>query len=112
MKVLRAAVLILAMGITGISLWATVHARHMAVSSSQIFIEGTPVCVVQRGEDIVASVGTCDPPGDGATEDGFGEGDAYHGSTPSPINPQFGLPPGHPPITSPPDMEEGRRILI
>jgi len=112
-KAILAAALILALGITGFSLWGAVHARRMAVSSSQIFIDGTPVCVMQQGGDIIASIGTCDTPGGEATEDGFGNGDVYHGRTPAPLDRRFGLPPGHPPINSPPDMEEeGRRILI
>jgi hypothetical protein len=48
-KTILATALILALGITGISLWGAVHARRMAVSSSQIFVHGTPVCVLQRG---------------------------------------------------------------
>lgn len=112
MKTILAAALILALGITGISLWGVVHAQRMAVSSSQIFIDGTPVCVMQHGGDIFASVGKCDTPGSEATEDGFGNGDAFHGGRPAPLDPRFGLPPGHPPIDFPPDMEEGRRILI
>lgn len=112
MKVILAAALILALGVTGISLWGVVHAQRMAFSSSQIFIDGTPVCVMQRGGDIIALVGTCDTPGGEETEDGFGNGDVYHGRRPGPVDPRFGLPPGHPPIGSPPDMEEGRRILI
>jgi hypothetical protein len=104
--------LILALGITGFSLWGMVHAQRMAVSSSQIFIDGMPVCVMQQGGDIIASVGTCDSPGGEATEDGFGNGDVHHGRTPYPLNPRFGLPPGHPPIDTSPDMEEERRILI
>jgi hypothetical protein len=111
-KAILAAALILALAITGFSLWGAVHAQRMAVSSSQIFIDGTPVCVMQRGGDIIASVGTCDTPGGEATVDGFGNGDVFHRRTPVPLIPRFGLPPGHPPIDSPQDMGEGRRILI
>ena len=112
MKTLRLAALILALGITGFSLWSSIHVRRMAVSSSQIFIDGMPVCVMQQGGDIIASVGTCDSPGGEPTEDGFENGDVHHGRSPSPLNPRFGLPPGHPPIDTPSDMEDGRRILI
>ena len=112
MKTILAAALILALGITGISLWGVVHAQRMAVSSSQIYIDGTPVCVMQHGGDIFASVGKCGTPGSEATEDGFGNEDVFHGGRPVPLDPRFGLPPGHPPIDFPPDMEEGRRILI
>ena len=97
MKTILAAAMILALGVTGILLWEAAHARRMAVSSSQIFIHGTPVCVMQQGGVIVAAVGTCDPPGGQATEDGFGNG---------------GLPLGHPPVDSPPAFEEERRTLI
>ncbi|MFZ2223842.1 MAG: hypothetical protein WAV26_04055 [Candidatus Deferrimicrobium sp.] len=114
MKAILAAALILALGITGISLWSVVHAQRMAFSSSQIFIDGTPVCVMQHGRDIIASVGTCDTPGREETEDRIRNGDVFHGRRPGPLVPGFGLPPGHPPIDSPPDMDmaEGRRILI
>ena len=112
MKTMLAGALILALGITGIFLWSTVHAQRMAVSSSQIFIDGIPVCVMQQGRDIIASVGKCDGPGGEATEDGFGHGDIFHGRTPTPLDPRFRLPPGHPPIDFPPEMEQGRRVLI
>jgi hypothetical protein len=111
-KAILAGALILALGITGISLWGTVYAQRMAVSSSQIFIDGTPVCVMQHGGEIIASVGKCDGHGGGATEDGFGNGDIFHGRTPAPLGPRYRLPPGHPPIDFPPEMEKGRRILI
>ena len=112
MKTMIAAAMILALGVTGISLWEAVHARRMAVSSSQIFIHGTPVCVVQQAGEIIAAVGMCDTSGSGSREDGFGNGEVFHGETPSTLDPRFGLPPGHPPVDSPPAFEEGRRILI
>ena len=111
-KTILAAAMIVALGVTGILLWETAHARRMAVSSSQIFIHGTPVCVLQQGGVIIASVGTCDTPGGEATEDAFGNGDAFHGGTPAPVDPRFGLPPGHPPVDSHPPFEEERRTLI
>ena len=113
MKTFLAAALILALGFSGISLWGVVHAHRMAVSSSQIFIDGTPVCVLQQGGDILASVGMCGTPGVGSPEDGFGNGDVFHGGTPyHSLEQRLNLPPGHPPVDSAPDMEEGRRILI
>ena len=112
MKAILGAALILALVVTGISLWGTVHATRMAVSTSQIFIDGTPVCVMQQGRDIIASVGTCDSPRGEAAEDGFENGDVSNGRTTSPLNPRFRLPPGHPPIDTSPDIEEGRKILI
>lgn len=112
MKIILAAALILALGITGISLWGTVHAKRMAVSSSQIFIDGTPVCVMQEGRDIVASLGMCGAPVGESPEDGTGRGGGFHRRTPYPHGFHPVLPPGHPPIDSPTDAEEGRRILI
>ena len=95
-KIILATALILALGITGISLWGAVHAQRMDVSSSQIFIHGTPVCVMQLAGEILASVGMCGTPGGESMEDG----------------PRPDLPPGHPPVDSIPAFEEGRRILI
>ena len=112
MKTILAAALILALGITGVFQWGAVHAQRMAVSSSQIYIDGTPVCVMQQGGEIVASVGMCRTPGGESREDGFGNGGVFHEGTPDPPGPRFGLPPGHPPVDSPPASEDGRRILI
>ena len=112
MKTILAAALILALGVTGISLWGAVHAQRMDVSSSQIFIHGTPVCVMQHAGEIVASVGRCGSSGGESREDGFGNGGDFHGGTPSPLGPRPDLPPGHPPVGSPPDLKEERRILI
>jgi hypothetical protein len=111
-KAILATALILALGITGISLWGAVHAQRMPVSSSQIFIHGTPVCVMQHAGEILASVGMCGASGGESREDDFGNGGVFHGETPSPLDPRLGLPPGHPPVDSPPTFEEGRRILI
>jgi hypothetical protein len=111
-KTILATALILALGITGIILWGAVHARRMDVSSSQIFIHGTPVCVMQLAGEIVASVGRCGASGGEPREDAFGNGGGFHGGTPSPIGPRLGLPPGHPPVDFPPDLAEERRILI
>ena len=97
MKTILAAAMILALGITGILLWEAAHARSMAVSSSQIFLHGTPVCVVQQAGEIIASIGMCGASGSEPGEDDLGYG---------------GLPPGHPPVDSPPAFEEGRKILI
>ena len=112
MKAFLAGALILALGIAGLSLWGAVHAQRMAVSSTQIFIDGTPVCVMQHAGEIIASIGRCDIPGGEAAEDGYGNGDVFHGRMPAPLDPRYHLPPGHPPIDSTPDMEKGRRILI
>jgi hypothetical protein len=95
-KTILAAALILALGIAGISLWGAVHAQRMAVSSSQIFVHGTPVCVMQHAGEIIASVGMCGTSGGESLED----------------EPRLDLPPGHPPVDSIPAFEEGRRILI
>jgi len=104
--------MIMALGITGISLWGVVHAGRMPVSSSQIFIHGTPVCVMQHAGEILASVGMCGTPGGESREDGFGNGGVFHGERPSPLEPRLDLPPGHPPVDFPPALDEGRRILI
>lgn len=98
MKKILATALILALGVTGISLWGAARAQRMAFSTSQIFIHGTPVCVMQQAGQIRASVGMCELPG----------GD----ETPSPHDPRLGLPPGHPPLDSGPDFEQGRGVLI
>jgi len=111
-KAILAAALILAMGISGFSLWSAAHARRVAVSSSQIFIDGTPVCVMQEGREIVASIGMCGTPGAESPEDGIGSGGVFHRGTPYPRELHPDLPPGHPPIDSLPDTGEGRRILI
>jgi len=111
-KTILASALILALGITGFSLWGAVHVRRMAVSSSQIFIHGTPVCVVQQAGEILASVGMCGTSGGESREEGSGNGGTFHGETPSLLEPRLGLPPGHPPLDSTPAFEAGRRILI
>jgi len=111
-KTILATALILAMGIAGISLLGTVHPQRLAVSSSQIFIHGTPVCVMQQAGEIIASVGMCGAPAGESREDDFRTGGDFDGETPSPHEPRFGLPPGHPPVDSAPTFEEGRRILI
>jgi hypothetical protein len=106
-RAILATALILALGITGISMWGAVHSHRMTVSSSQIYIDGTPVCVMRQGGEIIASVGICGTPGGES-----GEGGRGHGGTHSPLEPRLGLPPGHPPVDSHPALEERRRILI
>ena len=77
----------------------------VASSSSQIYIHGTPVCVTQQGQDIVAQVGECAmaqlPP-----DADVPEKVPFHG------HPGTGLPPGHPPIDQEMFPEENRRVLI
>ena len=111
-KTILATALILALGITGISLWGAVHAQRMDVSSSQIFIHGTPVCVMQQAGEIIASVGMCGTPGGESREDGFGNGGGFHGETPSPSSRVSASPRGTRLSTATPSFEEGRRILI
>ncbi len=111
-KTFLSTALIIVLGITGISLWGAVHAQRMAVSSRQIFIHGTPVCVMQQAGEIRASVGTCDSRGLDTPKDDPGNGKDPHGRTLTPIDPRQGLPPGHPPLDSTPDFEGERRILI
>jgi len=110
MKTILAAAMIVAVGITGISFWHAAHTRNIDFSSSQIFIHGTPVCVVQQAGEILASVGMCGTSGGAYREDG--NGGAFHGETPSLQEPLRGLPPGHPPVDSIPTFGEGPRILI
>jgi hypothetical protein len=107
---LLAIALILASGIASLWLWGAGHAQRMAASSSQIFIHGTPVCVTQRGGDIVAAVGVC---GEFSGNPHGGSG-MFHGSNPLPGDPGMGLPPGHPPIDEEPlpVQEGGKRTLI
>jgi len=112
MKTIFAAAMILAVGIAGISLWHAAHTQRIGFSSSQIFIHGTPVCVVQQAGEILASVGMCGTSGDESRRDDFGSAEGGHGEEPSPLEPRFGLPPGHPPVDSAPSYEKGRRILI
>ena len=112
MKTILAAAMIVAVGITGISFWRAAHTRHIDFSSSQIFIHGTPVCVVQQAGEILASVGMCGTSGGASREDGYGNGRAFHGETPSLHEPLLSLPPGHPPVDSIPTFGEGPRILI
>lgn len=112
MKTMLATALILALGITGIFLWGAVHAQRMDVSSSQIFIHGTPVCVMQHAGEIITSVGRCGASGAESRENGFEHGEDFHGEAHSPLGPRPGLPPGQPPVDSTPTFEEGRRILI
>jgi hypothetical protein len=111
-KTVLATALMLALGITGISLWGSVHSQRNPVSSSQIFIHGTPVCVMQRAGEIIAAVGKCDASGSESREEGNGNGERFHGGTLSPLEPRPGLPPGHPPVDSAPSFEGERRILI
>ena len=111
-KTILAGALILALGIAGVSLWSTVGAQRMAVSSSQIYIDGTPVCVMRQGRDITASLGMCGTIGGDSSEDGIESGGHFHRGSPYPYEYQPVLPPGHPPIDSPPDVEEVRRIPI
>ena len=113
MKAILATVLILALGITGVSLWGVIHAQRMEVTSRQIYIDGTPVCVMQQGGEIAASVGICGTAVGESLEDGSGNEGSFHGGMRPPFDPHLGLPPGHPPIDSTPTlMEEGRGILI
>lgn len=112
MKTMLATALILALGITGISLWGSVHAQRMAFSSSQIFVHGTPVCVIQQAGEIIASVGMCGASGGESLGGDFENGGVFHGEAPSSIKPGFELPPGHPPVDSTPSFERGGRVLI
>lgn len=70
----------------------------------QIYIHGTPVCVYQEGEDVLARIGMCpNGPGD---EENAPENLPFHSS------PRMELPPGHPPVDEGPSFEEKRAIPI
>jgi hypothetical protein len=92
-------------------MFAMLHERaggplsSLVSSSSQIFIHGTPVCVIQEGKDIMARVGKCAVPGVAPDAD-FLEKLPYHG------HPGMQLPPGHPPIDQEMFPGENRRVLI
>ena len=112
MKTIIATAMIVAIGIAGISLWHAAHVQRIDFSYSQLFIHGTPVCVVQHAGEILASVGMCGTPGGESRDNGFGNGGDFHGKMPSLLEPRPELPPGHPPLDSTPAPEEQRRILI
>lgn len=101
---------ILAVGLAGLLGGLLFLAMHADVSfsrtaSSQIFIHGTPVCVIQEGNGIVARLGDC-----GETENRPDE--TFHGRVPFHGHPGMNLPPGHPPIDGGITPEENRRVLI
>jgi hypothetical protein len=104
--------MIVALGIVGISLWHAVHTRRAAFSSSQIYIHGTPVCVMRHDGEIKASVGLCDDYRGGSYGRGFGPGRGFHGGSPFSDEPPADLPPGHPPVDSSPALEQGQKIPI
>ncbi|GAB4233719.1 MAG: hypothetical protein OHK0028_09610 [Deltaproteobacteria bacterium] len=111
MKTILAVALILATGLAAFAMWGAAHARRMAWSGSQIFIHGTPVCVMQRNGGIEAAVGECGSlPGAREEEPDPSGGMPHRFGVPG-----SGLPPGHPPIGSDPGMMGGegvRRIPI
>ena len=112
MKTILAAAMIVALGITGISHWRAMHIQRLAVSSSQIYIHGTPVCVMGHDGEIYASVGMCDENGDRPHGRGFGPGRGFHGESPFSHDAPSALPPGHPPVDSFPTLEPARKIPI
>jgi len=112
MKSILATAIIVASGITGIYLWDAAHTQRSGLSSSQIYIHGTPVCVIAHDRGIIASVGMCDPYGKPSWGRGFGTERGFRGESPYDGEAPSGLPPGHPPVDSIPTFGEGRRILI
>jgi hypothetical protein len=112
MKRILAAIVIVASGITGVFLWHAANPPRIDISSSQIYIHDTPVCVMRHGGEILASVGLCDlHEGQPGNRD-FGNGDGFVGESPSYRDEPSGLPPGHPPVDSFPAAERLRRIPI
>jgi hypothetical protein len=76
-------------------------------ATSQIYIHGTPVCIMQEGDRIVAMVGECDAP------------EAPQGFHPEPPGrrpfrgaPGLTLPPGHPPVPFDLAPKAGRLIPV
>lgn len=103
MKTFLAIALVLSTCLAAFSLWGIVHARRMGVSSSQIILHGTPLCITQRGGEIEAAIGEC-----GSSPGAPGEGDGGFHGMPYPFeHPNAGLPPGHPPVGSDPDPGDG-----
>jgi hypothetical protein len=97
--------LVVSLGLSALSLWGTAESRYGNESSSQIYIHGTPVCVIQRGGEIQATVGACS-----AVPDESRQGAPYRHSPgfSGPGHPGLNLPPGHPPI-GPDDGPIGER---
>jgi len=112
MKTILAAFTILAFLITGVFLWRTAHTRSVDVSFSQIYIHGTPVCVVRQDGEIVASIGMCDADAGRSRERDYGTGRGSLGESPYEHGAPTGLPPGHPPVDSIPSYDESRKIPI
>jgi len=111
-KAILATAMIIALGITGIFLWHAAHTRRIAFSSSQIYIHGTPVCVMRHDGEINASVGMCDDYGDQSQGRGSGSRGGFLGESPFSHEAPSGLPPGHPPVDSFPALEQARKIPI
>ncbi|MBI5575918.1 MAG: hypothetical protein HY896_06090 [Deltaproteobacteria bacterium] len=86
--------------------WHTYRAATVGDSPfSQIYIHGTPVCIYEQGEEILARVGKCpDTPGE--------SGEAPLGTPPFHRSPRLELPPGHPPVDEGPLPENRRTIPI
>lgn len=71
----------------------------------QIMIHGTPVCIFQDGDDILARIGQCP----GASD---GERDIRSRSAPFHGRHGMELPPGHPPVDDKFFYDERRTIPI
>lgn len=86
---------ILAVAAFGFVAWHPVllGTRATAVGTSQIFIHGTPVCVMKQGDSILARVGECGR-NEAGPDGGFAERAPFHGDP----GLDGRLPPGHPPI--------------
>ncbi len=109
---MRAFILAMAIGalvVVGFVEWnsAMPLVRGASVSTSQIYIHGTPVCVLKQGETIVARIGRCEGPGD--SPDAESPGDPSIEDGPGGTDQ---LPPGHPPIPDGALPEGQRRIPI
>jgi len=107
MKTVLVAAIVATLGVAAVSLWGIEHARQFTDSSSQIYIHGTPVCVVQRDGAIHARVGACESSPEDASP---GAGGRWR----APGRHRLELPPGHPPIgpDDGPIVNPDRRTLI
>lgn len=85
--------------------WHSYRNADDASPFRQIMIHGTPVCVFQDGEDILARIGQCP----GTPDEGR---DVRSRSAPFHGHPGMGLPPGHPPVDDRLFSDERRTIPI
>jgi hypothetical protein len=76
-------------------------------ATSQIYVHGTPVCIMQDGDRIMAMIGECD-----ASEAPQGLHPDLPGRRPFHGTPGLALPPGHPPVPFDLTPKAGRLIPV